>query len=123
MSDPTNGNGLIQPVRSCHACGGDVDLALPHRALRQMVIQGHPSPSDPIVGYIHEACALKRDLEQVMHERAQMGILLVAVVMKLGGDLRVHKSDIQRAAQSPDIDINEEPGGWLTLATKRVVLS
>lgn len=122
MSD--NNGSPIQAVRSCGICGNEVDLNGPHRKLRRPLIAGHPDPKrDPIIGYRHEHCALKQDMDMLQAQNAMLGQTLTALVKRLGGEVKVTVADLRDAAQGPPMDIEGAQDGTLTLRTSRVILA
>lgn len=109
---------------TCPICGRGLKAGEPtvtgEADVPPAVVGGQPGRVEVTV---HEVCALRVTVQQLQGEALQVRGYLGSVLAKLGGSVRIHQTDVQRAAAvGCDFSVAEEPGGWATLELRRVAL-
>lgn len=108
----------------CTLCKTHIDPEMPHRKQKRALPGQAPDPEhDPIVGYIHEWCALRQQLDQMTVALHGANSLAASILSRLGGMVRVHQSDIARAAElGNEMDVTPVEGGFFEVRLKRQII-
>lgn len=118
----SNHNGATVIGDLCLACQQVIADDEPKRVMRQPQLDGVRREDDPVAGAIHEVCALRAENMQLQAHVQSATLLLAAVTKKLGGALRVHRSDLGAMQQSEGkLNVNEGKDGWIDIRIESVI--